>query len=224
MNVRVLSVTLIILACLAALKNNLFAYDDGDFQVWHTEIQEKKINDKSRVALEEEVRFGDDADELYYQHYDIGYAYDVNKYLTLGLNYKQVYEKKQPHTKFKAENRPHINAILKYELAGFKLEDRNRLEYRHFDYQEDFWRFRDKFTLKFPWKFTSLKFQPYVADEIFLKLEDGVDLNQNRFYSGFTFNIFKGLGMEIYYLLQSVKSSGNWTDANVLGSKVKVSF
>ncbi|MDD4894159.1 MAG: DUF2490 domain-containing protein [Candidatus Omnitrophica bacterium] len=213
-----LTLTLILAAPIAA-----YTYDDGDFQVWHTEIQEKEINKESRLTLEEELRFGDDASELYYYYFDIGYAYDVNKNLTLGLNYRQIYDKKQPYNKFKIENRPHINATLKYALSGFQLDDRNRLEYRHFDYQEDSWEYRNKFTVKFPWKFTRLQIQPYLADEIFLKL-NGIDLNRNRLYSGFMFTVLKNLKAEIYYLLQKTKSSGKWTAVNVLGSKVKVSF
>ena len=197
------------------------AFDNGDFQVWHTEVQELKIDDASRIAMEEEVRLGDDGGNLYYHHYDLGYAYDANKHLTLGLNYRQVYDKKNGN--FKIENRPHINATLKEEIAGFKLETRNRLEYRHFDYQEDSWRYRNKFTVKFPWKFTRLQIQPYLADEIFLNL-NGIDFNRNRFYSGFTFNLTKNLKAEVYYLFQSAKSSGRWTDANVLGSKLKLAF
>jgi len=205
------------------LISSVYAYDDHDFQVWNTAVEEIKINKSSKIALEEEFRFGDNADEFFYHHYDVGYAYDVNKYLTLGMNYRQVWEKKQSHGKFKEENRPHMNATLKYTLSGFQLDDRNRLEYRHFDYQEDAWRYRNKLNVKFPWKFTGLKIQPYVADEIFLNL-NSIDLNRNRFYSGLSLVIFKDLKAEIYYLLQTSKSSGKWTDANVLGTKIKLLF
>lgn len=198
-----------------------YAFDDGDFQVWHTEAQEKKINDKSKITLEEEFRFGDDASDFYYYHYDIGYVYSAGKHLDLGLNYRQVYDKKAG--KFKVENRPHLNATAKYELWGFKLEDRNRLEYRHFDYQEDSWRYRNKFSLKAPWKFSFLQVQPYLADEMFLNL-NGIDFDRNRFYAGFLFNIVKPIRGELYYLLQSSKSSGEWKAINALGTKIKFAF
>ncbi|MBU3982651.1 MAG: hypothetical protein KJ985_04050 [Proteobacteria bacterium] len=45
--------------------------------------------------MEEEFRFGDNADEFFYHHYDVGYAYDVNKYLTLGMNYRRKIDKPQ---------------------------------------------------------------------------------------------------------------------------------
>lgn len=199
------------------------AYDDGDFQVWNTEVEELKINKSSKITLEQELRFGNDASELYYQHYDGGYACDFNKHFTLGINYRQVYDRKTSRDRFKIENRPHINATAKYELFGFNLEDRNRLEYRHFDYQEDSWRYRNKFSAKLPWKFTSFAIRPYLADEMFLNL-NGIDFNRNRFYCGFEFNITKNVKGELFYMLQSTKSNGEWTQANVSGTKIKIAF
>ena len=217
---RILSV---IISLLFLSISKIYAYDDGDFQVWNTEVEEFKINKSSKIVLEEELRFADDASELYYQHYDGGYAYDFNKHFTLSMNYRQVYEKKASHGKFKVENRPHINAIAKDELSGFNLEDRNRLEYRHFDYQEDSWRYRNKFTVKLPWKFTSLQIRPYLSDEMFLNL-NGINFNRNRFYCGFEFNITKNVKGELFYMLQSSKSNGEWKQANVLGPRIKIAF
>lgn len=199
----------------------VFAYDDGDFQIWYTGSQEKKIDKDTKVALEEEFRFGDDANEFYYHHYDAGLVYSINKNLDLGLNYRQVYEKKKG--KFKEENRPYVNATLKQDFLGFKFEDRNRLQYRHFDYQSDCWQYRNKFTLKFPWKFTKIEIQPYLADEIFLGFQNKA-FSHNRFYSGLGMSLAKNLKAEIYYLLQSSRSADKWVDANVSGTKVKLAF
>ena len=206
-----------------ALSLKAYAYDDGDFQVWHTENQEMKINKESKLTLEEEFRFGDNANDFYYHHYDIGFVRDLSKYLNLGIGYRHIYEKKSG--KFKEEMEPYGMATLFWELVGFKFDSRSRLEYRHFDYQLDAWRYRNKFNMKFPWKFTKMQIQPFLADEIFLNL-NGIDLNQNRFYSGLGFNLTKNIKGEIYYLLQSTKSSGTcvWTDINVLGTKFKVLF
>ena len=195
------------------LTTKVYAYDDGDFQIWNTENQEFKVNKESKITLEEEFRWGDDASDFYYHHYDAGFVYSLNKHLDIGINYRQVYEKKKGE--FKEENRPHVNATLKYEFYGFKLDDRNRIEYRHFDYQTDTWRYRNKFAVKFPWKLTRFEIQPYVADEIFVELEDG-SLSRNRVYSGLGFTITKNIKGEVYYLLQSSKSSSQWVDSNVL--------
>jgi len=211
----------VIFGLLLFLISNVYAYDDGDFQVWHIENQEFKINKNSKLAFEEEFRFGNNAREFYYQHYDIGFAYLFTKFFEFGGGFRQIYEKKSG--KFKEENSPFIKATLKWLFFGLDFDDGNRFEYRNFDYSPDLWRYRNKLTLKFPWKLTSFEIRPYLADEIFFDFEDAT-LSRNRFYSGFGFKMFKNVGGEIFYLLQTTKGSDVWTDANVLGTKIKISF
>ncbi len=202
--------------------NYAYAYDDNDFQVWHTENQEVKLNQSWKATAEQEFRWGDNASDFYYQHYDMGIVYGLNKNFDLGLNYRQVLEK-DSKGKFREENRPHINGTVKWELFGFKFDDRNRLEYRNFETKNAAWRYRNKFGAKFPWKFTRLEIQPYLADEIFINF-NSTGFSRNRFYAGLGMSFFKNLKGEIYYLLQSTDSSGKWVKANVLGTKFKLIF
>lgn len=201
---------------------NSYAYDDGDFQVWNTDVEEFKINNDSKIALEEEFRWGDNANEFYYHHYDIGFFYNLKKYLNIGGGYRHIYELKKG--KFKLENEPYLTATLLWDIKGFKFDDRNRMEYRHFDYQADSGGYRNKVTVKLPWKFTRIEIQPYLSDEIFVGFGGTNQFNQNRFSSGLGMNLTKNIKAEIYYLLQSSKASPHWTDTNVLGTKVKMAF
>ena len=200
----------------------VYAYDDGDFQVWNTDAGEFKINNDSKIALEEEFRWGDNANEFYYHHYDIGFFYNLKKYLNIGGGYRHIYELKKG--KFKLENEPYLTATLLWDIKGFKFDDRNRMEYRHFDYQADSGRYRNKVTVKLPWKFTRIEIQPYLSDEIFVGFGGTNQFNQNRFSCGLGMNLTKNIKAEIYYLLQSSKASPHWTDTNVLGTKVKMAF
>jgi len=200
----------------------IYAYDDGDFQVWNTDVEEFKINKDSKIAFEEEFRWADNANEFYYHHYDVGFFYNLKKYLNIGGGYRHVYELKKG--KFKLENEPYVTTTLLWDLLKFKFEDRNRMEYRHFDYQTDSWRYRNKFTVKLPWEFTKLEIQPYLADEIFIGFGTISEFNQNRFSSGLGMNLTKNIKAEIYYMLVSTKSSGTWVDSNVLGTKIKFAF
>jgi hypothetical protein len=77
--------------------------------------------------------------------------------------------------------------------------------------------------VKAPWKFTELGIQPYVSDEIFVRV-NGMIFRRNRFSTGVTLDLLKGVKGDIYYMLQSTKRSGVWTDANILGLKLKASF
>lgn len=199
-----------------------YAYDDGDFQIWNTDTEEFKIDKDSKIAFEEEFRWGDNANEFYYHHYDAGFFYNLKKYLSIGGGYRQIYELKRG--KFKPENAPYVTATLLWDLEGFKFEDRNRLEYRHFDYQADSGRYRNKITVKSPWKFTEIEIQPYVSDEIFFGFGGTNQFIQNRFSSGLGMNLTSNIKAEVYYMLVSAKSSGKWVDSNVLGTKIKFTF
>jgi len=198
-----------------------YAYDDGDFQVWHTDFEEKKINEKFKISLEEEFRWGNNASELYYQHYEPGITYNINKHWDVSLKYRHIYDKKGD--KFKLENQPNLNANVKWELFGCSFENRFRLEYRHFDYQVDSWLYRDKITIRSPWKFTRLEIQPYLANEVFMNFYNTV-FHRNRFYAGLGFSLTKHIRADIHYLLQSSKNSHKWSAANVLGSSIKLIF
>ena len=171
--------------------------------------------------MEQEFRWGSSAKEFYYQHYDLGFFYNLGKYLNVGGGYRHVLSLSKG--KFLVENEPYITATLLWDLAGFKFDDRNRLEYQHFDYKDDTWRYRNKISIKAPWKFTKFEIQPYLSDEIFILMDDGQRLNQNRISVGLGMTITKNLKAEIYYMFQSSKSL-KWTEANVLGTKLKLAF
>ena len=223
LNKKKILIAIFILGLFSIILNiELYAYDDGDFQVWNTDVEEFKINDDSKLALEEEFRWGDNANEFYYHHYDIGFFYNLKKYLNIGGGYRHIYELKKG--KFKIENEPYVTLTLLWGLKGLKLEDRSRMEYRHFDYQADSWRYRNKLTMKLPWKFTKMEIQPYLSDEILIGFGGISEFNQNRYSCGLGMNLTKNVKAEIYYMLQSTKSSGRWIDANVLGTKVKLVF
>lgn len=203
-----------------------FAYDDHDFQFWNTEIEEIRLNKTSKLVFEEEFRLADNASNFYYQHYDALYVYELGKQINVGIGYR--YIKELVNKSFRVENEPYLYATLSCQLKGFKLDSRSRLEYRTYNYKKvDSWRYRNKFTVKFPWKFTKLEIQPYIADEIFIRF-NGTDLNQNRLFGGLGFTLTKNLKAEIYYMLQYTKNykstESNWTDINVLGTKLKLAF
>jgi hypothetical protein len=205
---------------LAALK--AYAYDNHDFQVWNTESEEFKISDNSKIGLEQEMRWGDNANQFFYQHYDIGYFYKLKKWLQLGGGYRHILELKSG--KWKVEYQPYLSGTIYWKFAGCAFDSRSRLEYKHYEYQQDTWSYRNKFTMKLPWKFTKLEIQPFISDEIFVKFAGWSGFNQNRLSGGLAMKIFKNLNGEIYYMLQSLKSAGVWKENNVLGTKFKAAF
>jgi len=215
-------ISFVLIGLTLMLTAKVYAYDDHDFQVWNTDVEEFKINKDAKIALEEEFRWGDNASEFYYHHYDIGFFYNLKKFLNVGGGYRRIYELKKGE--FKVEDEPYVTTTLLWDLKGFKFEDRNRLEYRYFDCQNDSWRYRNKITVKLPRRFTKMEVQPYLSDEIFIGFNGSSQFNQNRFSSGLSMNITKDIKAEIYYMLQSSKGSDVWVDTNVLGTKLKIAF
>lgn len=75
-----------------------YAYDNGDFQVWNTDGQEKKISKDAKITAEEEFRWGDNANQLFYHHYDLGFLYSFNKNFDLSLNYRTSMREKRENS------------------------------------------------------------------------------------------------------------------------------
>jgi hypothetical protein len=65
--------------------------------------------------------------------------------------------------------------------------------------------------------------KPYVADEVFVPLNDD-NITRNRVYAGLSFDVLKNMTGEVFYLWQSSRSSGDWNDINVLGTRLKFRF
>lgn len=215
-------VVLVAIGIVLFLAVNAHAYDDGDFQVWNTDVEEIQLKKDLKLAFEQEFRWGDNVKEFYYQHYDVGLFYSLNKYWSVGGGYRHILNKTRG--KFLVENQPYVTATFSSQFAGFKYDDRSRFEYNHYDYKDDTWKYRNKLTIKAPWKFTKLEIQPFVADEIFFLFDDGSRLSENRSTAGLAMNLIKNLKGEIYYMLRTVKSGVKWVDTNVLGTKLKLVF
>lgn len=216
------NISIIIVISVLLSVTGLYAYDDGDFQVWNTETEEVELKKDLRLVLEEEFRWGDNASEFFYQHYDLGLFYKLSRYWSLGGGYRQVLNKNKG--KFLVENEPYLIATFSSQFAGFKYDDRSRLEYNHFDYKDDTVRYRNKLTIKAPWKFTAWQIQPFVADEVFFLFDDGSRFSENRATAGLAMGITKNFKAEIYYMFRCVKSGLKWKDSNVLGTKFKLVF
>ncbi len=217
--------TCFIAAVIAILLINgiCFAFDDGDFQYWSNAGASVKLSKNWTATVEEELRMGGDAGRLYYHHSDLGFLYSgLADWLDVGFNYREVFET-DSSGKWRQEHRPHLNVILKSKLFGLDFSNRSRFEYRDRENQKDLWRYRNKTTVKLPFELTSLKLKPYVADEIFIPLNDD-NIERNRLYSGVTFNLLENLKADIFYLWQASRSGKEWKDINALGTSLKLYF
>jgi len=192
-----------------------------DLQYWHTESLNWKINKNWKLAFLEEQRFNDDASHYYYQEGDITATYSgFSDWFDASLGFKHVLT--ESNNKWKREEWcPIVTGTFKFNIGRFNLSDRNRFEYRTREAATDFWNYRNRLTIKAPWKFTSSQIQPYIADELFVN----ETVSENRSYAGFTFNITKELSADIYYLQKRNRGGGgHWIASNVVGTSLSYSF
>ena len=196
-----------------------FGFDDSDFQYWNTEKAMWKINNKWKAALEEEFRYGDNAMDFYYQHSDLGLNYSgLADWLDIGLNYRGIFE--EANNDWSYENRPHINATFKTTWNEVSFSNRARMEFRIRKGSEDKLRYRNKAAIKFPFKWSRFNVQPYTSCEMFLDF-DSSEFTRNRVYVGLIGKVTDIFKFDIFYLLQTSKSSGGWKETNVFGTQLK---
>lgn len=205
-----------------------FSQGDNDFQYWNTESVQGKLTDNLKAYVEAEFRFEDDASDFYYQHTHLELKYKVCDWFEIGPAYRQVWElltsTKDEDNDWFAEYRPMLNGTVKWTWADWKFSNRARVSYRMFDVdKDDVWRFRNKLTLKSPWKWTALNINPYIADEIFLE-ENKDGIFRNRFYVGVGMKFFEHVKGDLFYLWQTTEKGDDWIDFNVVGTKLKVEF
>lgn len=213
----------IILLCSDAYNTSCFAYDDEGFQLWSSAGASFDINKEWKGKFDEEFRLGNDGGHLYYQHSDIGFIYTgLADWLNLGFNYRYVNEK-DSKDQWREENRPHFNVTVKSRLFGLDVSDRSRFEYRDRESKENVWRYRNKVTVKLPFEIDTFKLQPYIADEVFITLNDD-NIDRNRLYFGLPLTLSQKFKTDIFYLWQSSRSGREWKDISVIGVYLKFYF
>jgi len=212
----------VVLASFAHHNCRCFASDE-DFEFWSTVGVSFDVNKDWAAAVEEQLKFDDDAGNLYYQQTDIGFTYkNLPGWIEIGLNYKQAY-KEQSDGHWGRENRPHFNIKFKGRIGKFDFSDRSRFEYRDKQYSEDLWRYVNKLEVNLPFELTQHKLHPYIADQIYINM-DGSGFEKNRVYAGFDFELLEGIESELYYVRQWSESSGRWQELNALGFDLKFRF
>jgi hypothetical protein len=133
----------------------------------------------------------------------------------------------------KQEERPYLSATLRSKLLDRDVANRFMVEYRDISGDDDYWRFRNKVTFNsafdgFDTRGIRLlnreRFRPYIADEVFFS-SNGQGLSQNRVYLGVKIKIVKNVGLDTYYLYQSVENSrSRWQDNHIIGMEITFGF
>ncbi len=227
-----------ILACMLLSAGPVLAYDTGDTQLWLTFGAGGKFTNRITGSITEQFRYGDDCGELYYTETAFLLAWDANDRLALGAGFNESQDRKTKtlydadgsevlNTYWQYEHQPAAEITFKGKTAGWKLEDRTRVEYRMKEDTQDYFRYRNRVRLIAPWKWTAMNINPRAYYEVNLSdLPDGADwvFDRQRLYAGVTLSLIDHVTGELYFLKQYDWTSGDWREYNVLGISLNASF
>jgi hypothetical protein len=198
--------------------NISFANYDGDWQFRAQGIINKDFNDKYRLQIGQQTHFGKEntSHHLFKSITDLGFWYWVNKHIIINIDYKQEYTREEK-TWF-LEKRPHFIIRIRWEVMEFRIETKNRLEFRFKEDSNFENRYRNRIWIRKPIRCFGLIFQPYIMDELFFNLHsDG--FNRNRISLG----IQTRLGViqpELFGFWQKTDESGLWINEFTTGIKI----
>ena len=199
------------------------SYGKEDSQIWSDASLSFRMSDYWKFTFSEEFRFND-GDSIYH-HSDVGISTDkLFENMDVGLNYRLYYHRKDGGQEWKQVHSPHLNFTFKSDLFDMPVSNRSRFQFLDNEEGQDYWKYRNKTTLKLDKWFTVYKFKPYVSNEIFINLRDDTQLNRNRASAGLTHKLSKNVDMKLFYLLQTSKKNKDWSSMDVFGFTFKFKF
>ena len=194
--------------------------EDGDFQGWY-DFSVSCTSDGWKLRVENESKSGSDWHELYYNHLDFGLSRPLCSWFEAGINYRQV--ETLNDGEWDKQHRAHMNGIFKWGMRGWTFSDRNRLEFRDFEFGQDKWRYRNRLTAYLPVAFADGKIKPYLSDEIFVDLH-GDGLGNNRAYAGTEIKLLNRLKTDVSYVWQTKYCNAEWSDTHAIQLKGELTF
>lgn len=192
---------------------------DDDSEYWSTVTVSGKVNERVKVNLIEQFRFQSDMGNMYTYVQYFGPSFKVSDYLDLGLWHKFVSSKSSGN--WSESNRLDFDATLKWELVGFKFSNRSRFER---NLNKPSWLYRDRIKITKKIKLFNRDFTPFVSNEFFFNMEPTDGYHENRASVGISTAFLWGSKFTLSYMSRSKKANGNWSNANVLGSSIGLSF
>ena len=165
-----------------------------------------ELTDRLSAEIETEFAFSDDASTHSATEVDLKLNYEILEWLEGGIGYKQNYSLEAAG--WEDENRPYVQAAVKWKWGDWEWKNRAMLEYRMKQDKDEYFRFKNKTTVKSPWKWTKLQINSYVADQIYIDEND--DFYENKTYLGVGLKFFEHVYGDIYYALAVEKDNGDW--------------
>ncbi len=192
------------------------AGDNSEY--WGTCTFSVKVNEQVKLDLLEESRIKSGQGFYTYVQY-IGMGYKINDYFGTAIWYKLVSSEKNKN--WSESHRFDIDGTLKWNVDGFNLSNRSRLERNT---TTSSWLYRDRIKLEKGIKLFNKVFTPYLFNEFFLYIKPNSGYHENRASIGFSTRFIWSSKLAIYYMSRAKKSKRSWNSADIIGTTVGLYF
>ena len=204
----------ILLGCYSGLA---LASDDWEF--WSGNTLKVNLDDDVSLKFLQEFRMHNDMSTFYTYVLYVGPYFKINEYLDAAAWYKFVESRKSDH--WEDPHRCDIDGILKYDFTGFKLSNRSRFEH---NFTKDTWLYRNRIKIARELEIFNRKCSPYIFNEFFLDISPDGGYHENRASIGVSTDFFLDTKLTFYYMSGAKKKSGDWENANIIGTFIAFSF
>ena len=202
------------ICCVSVFAESDFVYQ-SEFEV------EAGLTDRLSAEFGTVFVFNDDANKHDETEIEIGLNYEVSNRLEMGAGYLQKYSSSDDG--WEDENRPFVNASVKWKWVDWEWSNRAKLEYRMKQDQDAYFRLKNKLEVKSPWKWTKLEINPYAADQIYIDEED--DFYKNKTNLGVGMKFSEHVYGDIHYYLEVEKDDGDWDQyVHAIVTKLELKF
>ncbi|MEM7392957.1 MAG: DUF2490 domain-containing protein, partial [Verrucomicrobiota bacterium] len=99
-------------------------------------------------------------------------------------------------------------------VGDFKVTNRTRFEFRHFNDRKDDVRFRNETRIEAPWSITPLDIRPYFEEEFFISFNED-EVNMNWITLGLFYKPVKNIKLKAGYRWLTQKLGGEWRDRHI---------
>lgn len=202
--------------------------EEGDWQFWTQEVATYPISDHLTGAFDIMFRIGDNATELWYQHYDAGIIFKTTDWLSIKPSFRLKRMKVGPiqDNLWQQVNNPSLNLLFSHQIGNVKLKNNCRFSY--WDYldnstNDDIFYYRNILTLISPWSVTTAQITPYIREDFFFNIHT-THIERNRFSIGVLSDNSNTITPSAYIMLRSYKASDGWRDNYIIGLDVQFKF